>query len=732
LLFIRTSRRIDRRVDGGAGMIRAMATGTAGVSRIACLVLALSLGATAQVPREQAAPIQLERSVTLKLVQVYVMDKAGRPVTDLLAADFELSDNGRPMTVTEFETHALVSPGGPGETAETSPGDARLNRKFLLLFDFAFNNPRGFAQAKKAALHFLAEEVRPSDEVGVISYALFKGLTFHEYFTADHAKVREVVEGFSQKSLVGRAQYFEAEYWKALEGVSGDSSLSADSTRAGGRFGTASQLLEELTIDRMNYQLHVRNFTQRMTDLARTLRLVPGYKHIVLFSAGVAGSVFQGAPVALDRDKVVSARARGQASLYNINSLDAGIWEEKKYDYMVKELAQANCPVYVLNTEDPTLDAQMIKAMSGEYPLKKLSKTSGGQYFPRVDDYRENLARIEDTTGAYYVLGYSIGEKGDGKFHDIKVKVRRKGCEVRAQGGYFNPKPFREYTEFEKTVHFMDVALSDDPQLQTPAVLSTASLAFPAGKDNVLMLLSRIPKDIFTPAGKGPSEVVTLVFDRQKNIVGFKRATVSPAALVQSESCHYTYSLLPPGEYDCRVVVRDLESGSTAVGKESVVVPGASAAPLVLLPPLLLRPGADVHYFGVQSKPGAPAGAGPASLTALFPFDPKRFSPLVGGLAAGSREVHAMLICGLEGGRGSDPELSFSLMESVSGTELPVPHEVLSSQKPSQDGENRSRLAVLVRIELPPLGSGSYVLRVKAEDPTTGAAAETAQKLALR
>jgi VWFA-related protein len=715
-------------------MSRAKVVGTPRASRIACLVLAVSVGAAAQVPtpREQAAPIRLERSVTLKLVQVYVTDKAGRPVTDLLASEFELSDNGRPMTVTEFETHALLAPGGPGDGTEASSGDARLNRKFLLFFDFAFNNPRGFAQAQKAALHFLGREVRPSDEVGVISYALFKGLTFHEYFTTDHAKVREVVEGFSQKNLVGRAQYFEAEYWKTMEAVSGDTSLSADSTRAGGRFGTAAQMLQELTVDRMNYQLHVRNFTQRMTDLAKTLRLVPGYKHIVLFSAGVAGSVFQGAPVAADRGKIVTARARGDASLYNVNSLDAGIWEEKKYDYMVKELAQANCPVYVLNTEDPSLDAQMLKAMSGEYPLKKLSKTSGGQYFPRVDEYRENLARIEDTTGAYYVLGYSIGEKEDGKFHDIKVKVRRKGCEVRAQGGYFNPKPFGEFTEFEKTVHFMDVALSDDPQFQNPAALATASLAFPAGKDNVLMLLSRIPKDIFAPAGKGPSEVVTLVFDRQKNIVGFKRATVSPAALAQSESCHFTYSLLPPGEYDCRVVVRDLETGSTAVGKESVLVPEASAAPLVLLPPLLLRPGADVHYFGVQNRPGAPAGAGAPSLAALFPFDPERFSPLVGGLAAGSREVHTMVICGFDGGRGSGPALSFSLMESLSGPEFPVPHEVVSSQMASQDGEGRSRLAVLVRVGLPAPGPGSYVLKVKAEDPATGAAAESVQKLAIR
>jgi len=33
-----------------------------------------------------------------------------------------------------------------------------LNRKFFLLFDFAYNNAKGILKAKQAALHFIKED----------------------------------------------------------------------------------------------------------------------------------------------------------------------------------------------------------------------------------------------------------------------------------------------------------------------------------------------------------------------------------------------------------------------------------------------------------------------------------------------------------------------------------------------------------------------------------------------
>jgi len=245
----------------------------------------MSAGLPARAQQKEEAPLQHEVTVTLKLVQVYVADKEGKPVQDLRVADFKVSDNGRPMTVTEFEKHALFLPERPEETPEPSspPAPPRMSRRFFLFFDFVFNNPQGLEQAKRAALHFLGNQVQASDEVGIISYSIYKGLTLHEYLTTDHQKLREVVEEFSLKDVLGRAQSLEAEYWSAMKGIISEPSLAAPIPPAEGWFNPAKQKLLDLSIDRMNYQLHVRNFVQKMAELAKSLRLIPGYKYLLFF-----------------------------------------------------------------------------------------------------------------------------------------------------------------------------------------------------------------------------------------------------------------------------------------------------------------------------------------------------------------------------------------------------------------------------------------------------------------
>lgn len=709
---------------------------TRGGFRFGCLLLFLFLGAgpsTRARQKEQAVP-QHEVTVTLKLVQVYVTDKEGNPVPDLRLEDFRLFDNGKPVAITEFEKHSLLLPGtAPEEPAGPSPpGPSRLSRRFFLFFDLLFNNPQGLETAKKAALYFLDKQIQASDEIGVLSYSLYKGLTLHEYLTTDHQKVREAVEGFDQKDMLGRAQNLEAEYWNAMRDMTHETSPTSPGTRPDSLLNPAKQKLLDLSVDRMNYQLHARNFVQKMSDLARSFRLIPGYKYLILFSSGIAGSIFQGGPVAMDRHKMVTSQREGNAGLYNTDSLDAAVWEEKKYENMVKELAQANCPVYVLNTEELGQDPAFNKAMSGEYPLQKMSQISGGEYFPHVEDYEDSLAQVQNLTGMYYVLGYSIPAKEDGKFHEIKVRVERKGCEVRAQGGYFNPKPFRDYSEFEKTIHLLDAALTENPQLRSPAGFPMSALACPIGGQALLVLLSRIPKEIFVPAGRGPNEVVSLILDGQKNVVSFKRATVDFAAVSQPELCHYTYSLLPPGDYDCRVVIRNLETGQTAVARDRTSIAAASDAPLTLLPPLLLRPGAETFYFGVQRKEETGTAADTPSLTAVYPFDPKQYSPWTSELPAGSSEVYALVVCSLGDISEPDLELSFSLKDGPSGEETSISHSLLSARPYTREEGEASWLALFSRLEFPVLTPGERLFRVTIKEATTKTQAEYAQKLNIR
>jgi len=78
---------------------------------------------------------------------------------------------------------------------------------------------------------------------------------------------------------------------------------------------------------------------------------------------------------------MVTAQREGNAGLYNTDSLDAAVWEEKKYENMVKELAQANCPFMFSTPKSSgrTLPQQShVRGISAAEDVPDI----GGEYFP--------------------------------------------------------------------------------------------------------------------------------------------------------------------------------------------------------------------------------------------------------------------------------------------------------------------------------------------------------------
>ncbi len=70
------------------------------------------------IPQTQDVPqpkLQYDVRVALKLVQVSVVDKSGKPVTDLRREDFEISDNGKPVAFDTFEKKIFGTGARAGE-----------------------------------------------------------------------------------------------------------------------------------------------------------------------------------------------------------------------------------------------------------------------------------------------------------------------------------------------------------------------------------------------------------------------------------------------------------------------------------------------------------------------------------------------------------------------------------------------------------------------------------------
>ena len=69
--------------------------------------------------------------------------------------------------------------------------------------------------------------------------------------------------------------------------------------------------------------------------------------------------------------------------------------------------------------------------------LRTLAEATDGIAVLNNNDLDTGLKRISDDLSSYYLLGYySTNGKLDGRFHNIKVRVKRSGVEVRARKGY--------------------------------------------------------------------------------------------------------------------------------------------------------------------------------------------------------------------------------------------------------------------------------------------------------
>ena len=73
--------------------------------------------------------------------------------------------------------------------------------------------------------------------------------------------------------------------------------------------------------------------------------------------------------------------------------------------------------------------------------LRMVAVDTGGVAVVNTKNLKAGYSSIVRETSTYYVLGYSPEpEHQDGKFHDVKVRVKRPGMTVRARKGYYAPR----------------------------------------------------------------------------------------------------------------------------------------------------------------------------------------------------------------------------------------------------------------------------------------------------
>jgi len=647
-----------------------------------CLIAGLS-SQSSSVPQEAVRPqkpLQYEVRVTVKLIQVIVLDKQGKPVTDLKKEDFVLSDNGQEMKLTEFEKHllSLASVEKPAEervAATPLPAPRLLNRKFFLFLDFAYNNPAGVRKMGEVARNFLDTKILPTDEIGVVSYSLLKRLQVHLYLTTDHQKVRNLVSKIGLRDSADRFEDLEDKYQRELKAAG-----LADE-RPETKYSQPMPEMPALDMAEM-WRLSGKTYIDSLTALAIALRSIPGQKHLVLFSEGI--------PYPAAYPPMASPK-------YN------------PYEIMLRELQTSNVAVHALYTGGITLSDWL----TGAWTLAKTSYETGGQYWLNMYNYEPFVEKVHASTGSYYVLGYPVSETWDGKYHRIRVTVKRPGCDVRAQWGYFNPKPFADYTDLEKTIQLVDLALADKPLSQTPDRFEMAALPFSADPAGNLVFASRIPKDKLANVVGKKVEVVNLVFNLADEIVELRRSEEDLTKVAPSGAYLLSVLAVPPGAYKCRIVMRNLETGAAAVAGVSTAVAEAKSSGIMLFPPILWKPERSAFYLK-GFTPKASGKAPTRSLSEILGFDTRQYVPYTEKTLSSPSEIWASFRCAIA--KISAPKIKISaFLENLElGGIVAVPLAILS------DKAEPLGKAYLARLEIPEVEPGPYRLYLKAEEETSG------------
>jgi hypothetical protein len=189
--------------------------------------------------------------------------------------------------------------------------------------------------------------------------------------------------------------------------------------------------------------------------------------------------------------------------------------------------------------------------------LRSLSEETDGKAIVNRNTLEQGLTAVVRDASYYYLLGYNSSAANDGKFHQIKVSVKRRDLNVRARRGFWAITP-------DDAVK----ASTPTPEVAKPVQTALASIATPvqAGK--------YVRTWLGTERGEGGNTRVTLVWEPLTFPPGDRR---EPAGRVSLLAATGAGNVVFRGRAPERPVVPAPTTGS--LGAAGATVQAAAPAP---------------------------------------------------------------------------------------------------------------------------------------------------------
>ena len=427
-------------------------------ARHAALLFAavITAGAAGQQPAPSPGGAEqpaFRAGAELVIVDAVVVDRSGKPVTNLTAADFEVRDEGRPQAVSLFQT--VSTAGTAAAVAGTSRRypyssnagiDARPTRAFVLFFDDVHLTQAEGDRAKAALTRFMQTELEDGDLVSLVAPG--SALRWHARMPSGKRELAQIISGLkglyapdpSNEAISDYEAYritvFQDEVvsnqvdrrWKALR-VAGrePANLATDKgfqpQNRGAMIGLIPQDIA-IRAAAVYQQAAARNLAT-LQALERTidgLGAVRGRKAVLLLSPGFIDDQERAAAAR----RTIDAARRANVAVYFVDARGLLV----------------GTPALQTQAAGP-LDSRDVVAANADLTLsaegaETLSQGTGGFSVRNQNDLGGALQRIGNESRVYYLLGFQppAGVK-PGTFRRLEVKVSRPGVTVRARRGYY-------------------------------------------------------------------------------------------------------------------------------------------------------------------------------------------------------------------------------------------------------------------------------------------------------
>ena len=481
---------------------------------------ALSPHARAQQPAPQTGAIRSR--ITIVPVDVRVVDRDGKPITNLAREDFTILEDGTPQTIGHFSTQALiaapVTPTNQGARVPAlrgSPSAAlKAQNRRIFLVQLGRGRMKGPSKEMPALLDFVRTRLLPQDFVAVLAYNRATD------FTTDHAKMvglieryrdrNEKIEGMLEQNFSGlRAIYGSKEIPDDIQGeidaVFGgaralrpreirpgqitDAKRIADDIRQTASELQRAELLRERTGDfaglpdpaatataerlDVSFDDYIADQVELMHDLGNLyagidyLRYIEGEKHLVFVTP-------RGLSLPrLENDRSLAVMASDARVAIDI-IFTGGVVGAPAPKF---EPPSGNRGGRIVMSPVPS-PAALFGQTFNIQALRYVSELTGGQTTAfRLADYA--FDRLDDATRFQYLLGYyPTNDRMDGKLRAITVKVNRPGATVLYRKGYdaseqlvpLDRQQFVTYTRITEAGRYSGVVRDIQVTLKPPTI----------------------------------------------------------------------------------------------------------------------------------------------------------------------------------------------------------------------------------------------------------------------